>query len=350
MKVYGVPFLGAVVLFLVGCAAPVTAIHQVSHGEAAKEAELQLSMALKTEYEYRKRLNIVGSRILMASADQCADVVRPSMGVFVDTLESYDEKVRSVAARALNISNLHKVSAVVKNGPAEKAGIEVGDIILTTDIYQRRGESRADFAKRMPMGVPVDITVLRSDKKLNFSVAPVWVCDYPLHYANQDAVNAYADGKAIYITKGMLRFVKQDQELALVIGHELGHNTMKHGEKKRQNALLGSILDVALAVATKTTAQNSFAQAGAQAYSQDFEHEADYVGMYYLARAGYPTAGAADFWRRMAAENPANIKSNHAASHPATSERFVALEKTVTEINSKVTGQADLLPNQASTK
>ena len=42
------------------------------------------------------------------------------------------------------------------------------------------------------------------------------------------------------------------------------------------------------------------AQIGVAAFSQAFELEADYVGLYILARAGYPTKNAAAFWRKMA--------------------------------------------------
>ncbi len=85
---------------------------------------------------------------------------------------------------------------------------------------------------------------------------------------------------------------------------------------------------------------------GAAAYSQDFEAEADYVGLYYLARAGFPTEGAADFWRRMAVEYPASIKSSHSASHPATAERFLALEQVSREIERKEATGVALTPER----
>jgi hypothetical protein len=47
----------------------------------------------------------------------------------------------------------------------------------------------------------------------------------------------------------------------------------------------------------------------------------------------------------MAAEHPGSIKSNHAASHPATSERFLAIEKTVAEIRLKAESGQNLTPD-----
>ena len=61
--------------------------------------------------------------------------------------------------------------------------------------------------------------------------------------------------------------------------------------------------------------------------------------------AGLPLDGAANFWRQMAAEHPSNIRSNHSASHPATSERFLAISKTIEEINYKIANGKPVTPN-----
>jgi predicted Zn-dependent protease len=89
---------------------------------------------------------------------------------------------------------------------------------------------------------------------------------------------------------------------------------------------------------------------GAGAYSQEFESEADYVGLYIMANSGMPIADAPKFWRRMAAAFPSNIKANYSASHPSTSYRMVALEETVREINVKVEKSEPLLPNMKDGK
>ena len=79
-------------------------------------------------------------------------------------------------------------------------------------------------------------------------------------------------------------------------------------------------------------------------FSQSFEAEADYVGMYILATTGMDLDGATYFWRRMAVESPGNIDSAHTTSHPASAERFLALEKTVEEINHKRANNQELIP------
>lgn len=89
----------------------------------------------------------------------------------------------------------------------------------------------------------------------------------------------------------------------------------------------------------------AFSSVGAQAYSQEFESEADYVGLYFVERAGYEINDAAYFWRRMGVKHPSNIAKNHAASHPSPPERFVSIEDTIKEIYQKINVGTELLPN-----
>ena len=97
----------------------------------------------------------------------------------------------------------------------------------------------------------------------------------------------------------MIRFAQKDEELGLVIAHELGHNIMDHVSKLRSNSILGTIVDLAAAYYGVNT-QGIFGQVGATMYSQEFEAEADYVGIYYMERAGYSIDNVANFWRNMA--------------------------------------------------
>ena len=81
---------------------------------------------------------------------------------------------------------------------------------------------------------------------------------------------------------------------------------------------------------------------GAEAHSQDFEREADYVGMYILARANLPLATGPNVWRHMAQIDPASI--GYASSHPTTAERFVRLGEAINEIERKRRMNLELLP------
>ena len=109
--------------------------------------------------------------------------------------------------------------------------------------------------------------------------------------------------------------------------------------------------DIALAVLTRGAYnQASISNAAGQAFSQEFEAEADYVGLYLMAHTNYSIADAPKFWRRMAAANPGSIKGSMNASHPATPYRMVALERAVTEIEKKRREGLPLLPERKDGK
>jgi predicted Zn-dependent protease len=73
--------------------------------------------------------------------------------------------------------------------------------------------------------------------------------------------------------------------------------------------------------------------AGAGFHSVEFEAEADYVGVYYMARAGYQVDGVEDFWRRFGAEhaNAIFVKSDH----PAAPARYLAIARARDEVVAK---------------
>ena len=141
----------------------------------------------------------------------------------------------------------------------------------------------------------------------------------------------------------MLRFIEDDRELQMIIAHELAHNIEGHIEKKSNNFILGTIVDLAASSAGINT-RGTFVSMGAQMYSQDFEREADYVGMYKMANSNIDRKGVANFWRRMSVENPGSI--SYASSHPSSSERWVNIEAINKEIDSKIIQSLPLIPER----
>jgi len=142
------------------------------------------------------------------------------------------------------------------------------------------------------------------------------------------------------VYSGLLRLTQNDAELATVLGHELAHITMGHLEKRAGNQIAGAfgglLVDVALAavgVNSQGAFTRGFGNVGGRAFATEFEREADYVGAYYVARAGYDAAQAEGFWRTLAQENPKQIF--FAGLHPTSPERFLLLQQTNDEIARK---------------
>jgi hypothetical protein len=111
------------------------------------------------------------------------------------------------------------------------------------------------------------------------------------------------------------------------------------------------VLDAAAAsqgVYTAGEFRKDLSEKTAGPFSQDFEQEADYVGMYILARANRPFASAADLWRRMAQASPGSIKFT--VSHPTTEERYLRLDEAAAEIQRTQASQSPLLPEKRNKK
>jgi hypothetical protein len=345
----------AVLVLTNACAAPNT--HRVNYDstEISAEAALQRELALKKILGYKKRLNTVSYPILKAAKKFCTSKVSYSMGARGSSSSDYKNEWRRTANKIFG-GDEYIVTWVAEQGPAAKSGLAVNDRILAiNDVKfgtsnQQHKKFYAEASRINENTAPIkSLLVKRGDQLLEMDIRLETICGYPVVLRESDAVNAYADGKRIIITKGMMRFAQQDQELALVVAHELGHNLMGHLDKKKTNHMLGTIIDLA-AAANGVSTRGTFANMGARAFSQDFEAEADYVALYYMNAAGLPLEGSANFWRQMAAEHPGSIGTSHSASHPATSERFLAISNTIKEINNKIANGLPVEPNLNSSK
>jgi len=331
------------------CVAPKTNRVKLDDGAVANEARKQRELAIKIYSDQDERLYKIAWPLLRANADLCEDNIKNSFGFMESNIYYYkDEGMQQAARSVLELDSHVRFKAIVDNSPIQKAGIQVGDKIKKingTVVPATKGASKimADIFKTDADKVIWEFEIENeSGDTAMYSVTSDQVCDYGVSLTEDDTVNAYADGNNIFITQGMMRFATTEKELSLVVGHEVAHNIMGHIDAKTTNYVLGTVLDILVAAAIGVDTGNAFGNAAAGAYSQDFEAEADYVGLYLMVKTGYELEGSADFWRKMAAIHPGNIASNHSSSHPATPERFLAIEKSVEEINNKIANNQPL--------
>ncbi len=189
-----------------------------------------------------------------------------------------------------------------------------------------------------------------------YSRNPDKKCNYSLEISGDRGINAFANGEKVIITGPMMVFAGDDTHLAFILSHELAHNIMGHRTDKMANLLIGALIGTAADVLAGSQGMNTggqFAQVGAQAggasYSPAYEQEADYVGLYILARAGvYPIEKAPEFWRAMSQFDPQGIYAR--STHPTNPERFVLMQKTIAEIQNKQARHAALLPEFKKTQ
>ena len=308
------PFIS---IALSGCAGLDTRLPDITALDLAAETEFQETEALrKIERDTNTLLN-TGWPILTANADLCPKV-RAAIGVKTHSLKSYPKRLRSAAGRVLGADDRTRIFQIAKNSPAARAGFKRGDVILDA-AGEPAKLNDGDWDKLL---ADKTVSVRRGSENITIAVQPTPACNYALRHSSSSVINAYADGRHITITSGMMDFTKNDKELALIIGHELGHNTMGHIRK-----IIG----------------NYIFSLGGTRYTRPFESEADYVGLYYMARAGYSYKGAEDFWRRLANVAPKNI--NRAKTHPTFPDRYLRIQAAQDEIRAKQATGEKLLPN-----
>jgi len=179
---------------------------------------------------------------------------------------------------------------------------------------------------------------------------------FPVHLVDAGPeVNAAAfDGASIVVYLELMRKITSDDELAVVLGHEMGHILAKHySEAKEQegraqavsvgSSILGAVASVATSVAgyggasdlAGSVTEGATGVIGYGAFVGSFsrrqEYEADHLGLLIMAKAGYDPRKSIEFWKR--SEAVFGAKSSQAGAffntHPAESDRQKALEEAM---------------------
>jgi len=161
------------------------------------------------------------------------------------------------------------------------------------------------------------------------------------------SINAGATFGQVAITSGMLNFIRSDDEMAVVLGHELAHIEEGHVLK----GAIGSLALSVLATVVEAKAPGAGQAAGGigqlflNRYTQGQEREADEVGLRYAYEAGYDPRAAVDIQERLAVEEPQSMTAGFFDSHPSSVERAVAARKEAEELlaRGEPPGRAEVL-------
>lgn len=325
-------FLIILLLFITGCA---TTTGPVVMDEEMKTLQEELEVkALLFRVEATKRLIGIGTSIIRRLPEE--DTRGWNKAVYTGLVVS---KLNQVVRRAFHIDEGETglvILGIVKDSPGERAGLKPGDVIKKVNgrvvdsldgfarLLRQEGETPLTFEiKRGKGAMLIPLTVERLPADIGFQAVDA-----------QD-LNAFATPEGyVIVTYGMFRFVKSDNELAVVVGHEIAHLTKRHIIKAIPSQILAVILGVV--VESKAPGAGEVTMRAVHApFSREFEREADYVGLLYAHRAGFNIREGAEFWERFAIELPASMTWSLLSTHPSSPERMLRLRKVVEEIEGK---------------
>lgn len=342
-----------VVWLCAACAGPDAVVPSLTLGEIAAEKHRQEIAQLRYYFAELTKLNTVAYRITTANREYCDKWLIPQIGLFAATPASLPSKYRKFSREALGLRWVRPtVISLVPDGPAAKAGMKDKDELISFNGWKVPATAIPRWINAFLEEngeLPITVIARRGDEDMTFTVTPVTGCAIPILLETNPEANAFTDFSKIVIQTGFLRLLRTDGDLAVLVGHELAHNTMGHYRKKRMNSLVGSVgggvIDGGFLLGGISTG-GAFSKyleiAGMNAFSVAFELEADYVGAYYAARAGYDISSTEEVWQRLSLENPSSIRK--ATTHPTTPVRYLQMRKVIAEIAEKKAKNLPLLP------
>ena len=169
---------------------------------------------------------------------------------------------------------------------------------------------------------------------------PNYKWEFNLVDDNQANAFCLPGGKVVVYT-GILKYAKNDDQLATVISHEIAHALARHGAERMSQGMIqqgvGMVGNVVLG-ATAPQYQNAFNQVyglGSNLgvmlpYGRMQESEADEIGIHLMYKAGYNINEAVNFWQNMSEGKSGN--SDFFSTHPSSNTRVKDIQKVIAKI------------------
>jgi len=156
-------------------------------------------------------------------------------------------------------------------------------------------------------------------------------------------VNAWCmpGGKIVFYT-GILPITQDEAGMAVVMGHEVSHALLNHGQQRMSQDVLTQLGAVGVSAAVGNQSEST-QQIAMQAYgvgtqfgvalpfSRSHESEADKLGLTLMALAGYNPETALSFWQRMAAKSGGQSPPEFMSTHPSDATRIANIKKLIPE-------------------
>ncbi len=315
-------------LLLGGAPALAAGADQAAELEALRAADLRVAAV-----EYRLATHALG---------YCTRT-EPRSGLLVQDLSQYQRGLRGAAAAVFHLDQGPAVEAVVPDGPAARAGVRANDVVQAIgdrpvqDILRAVPAEGQSFGRTQALIDAIDaalaqgplrLGLLRDGRAVSAVVTGQTACASRIQLLPSRKQNAGADGRIVTLSTAILDDTRDDDELAFLIGHEMSHNILGHHVRLEGEGVSFGMLS---------------AFGGGAAKIRETEEEADYLGVYIMARAGYDPSAAARFWVRFNHAHGAGIFSDGTHLNGAKRIRFLTL--AADEVLAKQRAGAPLTPD-----
>lgn len=162
--------------------------------------------------------------------------------------------------------------------------------------------------------------------------------------ADQKTVNAFAlPGGQIFITMALLSRLKTEDEVAGVLGHEIGHVVGRHSaEQMATQQLMSGLAGAATIALSEPGSPNSSAYIAQYVanmlnmkYGRDDELESDDFGVKYMLQSGYNPEALLQVMRVLAEASGGNAPPEFASTHPSPANRMDRIKTAIEKYGNK---------------
>ena len=169
--------------------------------------------------------------------------------------------------------------------------------------------------------------------------------DWQYNTVEDPTVNAWCmpGGKIVFYT-GILELAKTDDEIAVVMGHEIAHAVAGHGnERMSQAAAMQGATSIAQFVLMTDSAPglgNAIlmqsigigGQLGMLKFGRKHESESDAMGLTFMNKAGYDPYSAVTFWEKMKENSGGKTPPEFMSTHPSNDRRIADIQDKLIEM------------------
>ena len=282
---------------------------------SAQHYEIKRTGESMSQVSMLVRLHDVAFPLLVAAAEWCPFEQEPTYGFLLKNEDLSHVTVAYVHPRL----------------PAASTGLSPGDVLLRVNernVTDQRAEEVMQLVRKLTVAriQPLQLEITRAGDRHTLFMWATPSCQFSMQLIDSQQINGIADGRHVGVTTGAMQFLQSDSEVAWILAHEIAHNVLNHSQNARLRVMLNAFLG-ATAGASATVP--------ASVPRRSLEAQADYVGAYILARAGYDLQAIKQFWRRIESLRSGENQSEMEVTHPTTAERLAALDVTLKEIEAK---------------